>query len=283
MANDYLGIVTADRLRDSIYQKRIISDVLFEAQGYGNLNHDRIVRRWAIENATRVTIPSMSAVQITPDLAELESADVKSPAFTGIEATLKADELKIAFSDESMMNQSVANPMELARIDGAIGFARTLDNKIAAQLDTTPQTLDAWDPATSSFLGLAAQATALFGNYRITGIAVGVEAHNTIMANMYAGANRTNMVVMQDGIPYLPGYTNVPIIESTSLQQDAIYFVSTEVPGVYVLTGEFKTRVYDDPLTRSTVLQSDVYNAVVGNIRQTAGDLNQGVVKVELA
>lgn len=282
MAYEYTGIVTADTLHDKLFQNYIISDVLIQAQGYGNLNHDALVRRWRIPG-THATIPSMSAVQVTTDLAELESSDAKSPDFAGLDVKLKADEIKVAFSDESLMNQNIANPMELTRIDSAIGFARALDKKIATQFDTTPQTLGAWDPDTSSFLGLAAQATALFGNYRITGIAVGVEAHNTIMANMYAGANRTNMVVMQDGIPYLPGYTNVPIIESTSLQQDAIYFVSTEVPGVYVLEGEYKTRVYDDPKTRSTVMQSDVYNAVVSNIRQTAGDLNQGVVKVELA
>lgn len=281
MAYEYTGIVTADLLHDVTFQNYIISDVLIQAQGYGNLNHDDIVRRWRIPG-TYATIPSMSAVQVTTDLAELESSDAKSPDFAGINVQLKADEVKVAFSDESMMNQNIANPMELTRIDSAIGFARALDNKIATALDTTPQAGTAWNPASSSFLSVAAEATGLFGNYRISGIAAGVQAHGEIMSNLFAGATRTNMAEIRDGLTYLPGY-NVPIIASTSLPQDAIYFVSREVPGVYVLEGEFRTRVYDDPKTRSTIMQSDIYNAVVGNIRQTAGDLNQGVVKVELA
>lgn len=281
MAYEYTGIVTADLLHDTLFQNYIISDVLIQAQGYGNLNHEAIVRRWRIPG-TYATIPSMSAVQVTTDLAELESSDAKSPDFAGINVQLKADEVKVAFSDESMMNQNIANPMELTRIDSAIGFARALDNKIATALDTTPQAGTAWNPASSSFLSVAAEAVGLFGNYRISGIAAGVQAHGEIMSNLFAGATRTNMAEIRDGLTYLPGY-NVPIITSTSLPQDAIYFVSREVPGVYVLEGEYKTRVYDDPKTRSTIMQSDIYNAVVGNIRQTAGDLNQGVVKVELA
>ena len=281
MAYEFTGIVTADLLHDATFQNYIISDVLMQAQGYGNLNHESIVRRWEVRG-TYVTIPSMTAVQVETDLDELESTDAKSPVFTGLQAKLKADEIKVAFSDESMMNQNIANPMELTRIDSAIGFARALDNKIATALNTTPQVGTAWNPANSSFLSVAAEAVGLFGNYRISGIAAGVEAHGQIMSNLFAGATRTNMAEIRDGLTYLPGY-NVPIITSTSLPQDAIYFVSREVPGVYVLEGEYKTRVYDDPKTRSTVMQSDIYNAVVSNIRQTAGDLNQGVVKVELA
>lgn len=281
MAFEYTGIVTAEQLHDVTFQNYLISDVLIQAQGYGNLNHDALVRRWRVPG-TRATIPSMSAVMVTTDLTELESSDAKSPDFAGVDVTLKADEIKVAFSDESMMNQNIANPMELTRIDSAIGFARALDNKIASALDTTPQVGTAWNPANSSFLSVAAEATGLFGNYHMSAIATGIEAYGEIMANIYAGANRTNNVDIRDGLNYLPGY-NVPFLPSTSLPQDAIYFVSKEVPGVYVLEGEYKTRVYDDPKTRSTVMQSDVYNAVVSNIRQTAGDLNQGVVKVELA
>lgn len=281
MAYEYTGIVTADTLHDKLFQNYIISDVLIQAQGYGNLNHDALVRRWRIPG-TYATIPSMAAVQVTTDLAELESSDAKSPDFAGLNVQLKADEIKVAFSDESLMNQNIANPMELTRIDSAIGFARAVDNKIATALNTTPQVGTAWNPANSSFLSVAAEAVGLFGNYRMSAIAVGMEAYGEIMANIYAGANRTNNVDIRDGLSYLPGY-NIPFLPSTSLPQDAIYFVSREVPGVYVLEGEYKTRVYDDPKTRSTVMQSDVYNAVVSNIRQTAGDLNQGVVKVELA
>ena len=281
MVYEYTGIVTADLLHDVTFQNYIISDVLIQAQGYGNLNHDALVRRWRIPG-THATIPSMSAVQVTPDLAELESSDAKSPDFSGLQVTLKADEIKVAFSDESMMNQNIANPMELTRIDSAIGFARSLDNKIATALDTTPQVGNAWDSSSSSFLNVAAEAVGLLGNYRLSAVAVGMQAYGEIMANIYAGANRTNMVDVRDGLSYLPGY-NVPFLTSTSLPQNAIYFSSREVQGVYFLEGEYNTRVYDDPKTRSTVMQSDVYNAVVSNIRQTTGDLNQGVVKVELA
>ena len=37
MAYEYTGIVTADLLHDTLFQNYIISDVLIQAQGYGNL------------------------------------------------------------------------------------------------------------------------------------------------------------------------------------------------------------------------------------------------------
>lgn len=278
---DYNGITSAASLKDATFQNYLITDILVQAQGYGDLNNDALVRRWRV-NGTYVTIPTMSAVVVGTDLAEFETVDTKSPKFAGVQAQLKADEIRVAFSDEALMNNNIANPMEMARIDGAIGFARALDKKIATALDTTPQTLSAWNPSGSSFLNVAAQASALLGNYRMSGIAMGIEAYGTVMSNIYAGANRTNNVDIRDGLSYLPGY-NVPMISSTSLPSDAIYFTSREAPGVYVVEGEFRTDYYRDHDTRSEVMQADVYNAVISNIRQTENNLNEAVVKVELA
>lgn len=278
---DYNGITSAASLKDATFQNYLITDILVQAQGYGDLNNDALVRRWRV-NGTYVTIPTMSAVVVGTDLAEFETVDTKSPSFAGIQAQLKADEIRVAFSDEALMNNNIANPMEMARIDGAIGFARALDKKIATALNTTPQTLDDWNSANSSFLSVAASASALLGNYKMTGIAMGIEAYGEVMSNIYAGANRTNNVVVENGLAYLPGY-NVPIIPSTSLADDAIFFTSKEAPGVYVVEGEFRTDYYRDHDTRSEVMQADVYNCVISNIRQTTANKNEAVVKVELA
>lgn len=278
---DYNGITSAASLKDATFQNYLITDILVQAQGYGDLNNDALVRRWRV-NGTYVTIPTMSAVVVGTDLAEFETVDTKSPSFAGIQAQLKADEIRVAFSDEALMNNNIANPMEMARIDGAIGFARALDKKIATALNTTPQTLSDWNSANSSFLSVAASASALLGNYKMTGIAMGIEAYGEVMSNIYAGANRTNNVVIENGLAYLPGY-NVPIIPSTSLASDAIFFTSKEAPGVYVVEGEFRTDYYRDHDTRSEVMQADVYNCVISNIRQTTSNTNEAVVKVELA
>lgn len=278
---DYNGITSAASLKDATFQNYLITDILVQAQGYGDLNNDALVRRWRV-NGTYVTIPTMSAVVVGTDLAEFETVDTKSPSFAGIQAQLKADEIRVAFSDEALMNNNIANPMEMARIDGAIGFARALDKKIATALNTTPQTLSDWNSANSSFLSVAASASALLGNYKMTGIAMGIEAYGEVMSNIYAGANRTNNVVVENGLAYLPGY-NVPIIPSTSLADDAIFFTSKEAPGVYVVEGEFRTDYYRDHDTRSEVMQADVYNCVISNIRQTTSNTNEAVVKVELA
>lgn len=278
---DYNGITSAASLKDATFQNYLITDILVQAQGYGDLNNDALVRRWRV-NGTYVTIPTMSAVVVGTDLAEFETVDTKSPSFAGIQAQLKADEIRVAFSDEALMNNNIANPMEMARIDGAIGFARALDKKIATALNTTPQTLSDWNSANSSFLSVAASASALLGNYKMTGIAMGIEAYGEVMSNIYAGANRTNNVVVENGLAYLPGY-NVPIIPSTSLASDAIFFTSKEAPGVYVVEGEFRTDYYRDHDTRSEVMQADVYNCVISNIRQTTSNTNEAVVKVELA
>lgn len=278
---DYNGITSAASLKDATFQNYLITDILVQAQGYGDLNNDALVRRWRV-NGTYVTIPTMSAVVVGTDLAEFETVDTKSPSFAGIQAQLKADEIRVAFSDEALMNNNIANPMEMARIDGAIGFARALDKKIATALNTTPQTLSDWNSANSSFLSVAASASALLGNYKMTGIAMGIEAYGEVMSNIYAGSNRTNNVVVENGLAYLPGY-NVPIIPSTSLADDAIFFTSKEAPGVYVVEGEFRTDYYRDYDTRSEVMQADVYNCVISNIRQTTSNTNEAVVKVELA
>lgn len=278
---DYNGITSAASLKDATFQNYLITDILVQAQGYGDLNNDALVRRWRV-NGTYVTIPTMSAVVVGTDLAEFETVDTKSPSFAGIQAQLKADEIRVAFSDEALMNNNIANPMEMARIDGAIGFARALDKKIATALNTTPQTLSDWNSANSSFLSVAASASALLGNYKMTGIAMGIEAYGEVMSNIYAGSNRTNNVVVENGLAYLPGY-NVPIIPSTSLASDAIFFTSKEAPGVYVVEGEFRTDYYRDHDTRSEVMQADVYNCVISNIRQTTANKNEAVVKVELA
>lgn len=281
MAIDATTSITAAKLKDKLFQEQIILDILRQAQGYGSLAVEGIVKRAKI-NGTQALLPTMSAVTVTEDLAELVAADVDSPDFASVPVTLKANEIRVAFSDESLMNPNVADPISLVRTDASVSFARSLDRKVATALAATPQAGTAWNPSSASFLKTVAEAAALLGNYKMTGIAAGVEAYGEIIANVYAGANRTNNLIVENGITKLPGY-EVPIHVSTALPTDAMYFVSTEAPGVYVLEGQVKNRLYDDPDHRATVLQADVYNAVVSNLRQTTGSLNAGAVKVTLA
>lgn len=281
MAIDATTSITAAKLKDKLFQEQIILDILKQAQGYGNLAVEGIVKRTRI-NGTQALLPTMSAVTVTEDLAELVSAEFTSPGLASVPVTLKANEIRVAFSDESLMNPNVADPISLVRSDASVAFARNLDKKIATALAATPQAGTAWNPATASFLKTAAEASALLGNYKMTGVACGVEAYGEIMANVFAGSTRTNNLAVANGLAILPGY-NVPIHVSTALPTNEMYFVSTEAPAVYVLEGQVKNRLYDDPDHRATVLQADVYNAVVSNLRQTASSFNAGAVKVTLA
>ena len=57
--------------------------------------------------------------------------------------------------------------------------------------------------------------------------------------------------------------------------------MSNEAPGAYLFEGQYKARVYDDPDTRSTILQANVWNAVKSNIRQVSAT-NKGVVETQI-
>ena len=275
--------ITADALKDNLFQEQLIQDILIQAQGYGNLNVPEVVKKVSVVG-TDVKVPLMDAVAVTADLPELVGAEVKSPDFASISAKLLADEVKVAFSDEALASPNIKNPMELSIQDAAIGFARTLDAKIASALDTTPQTGTAINVTSKSPMLAAAEAAGKLGDYEMTAVVGGQTAIGTLMAGLTSASSRTAGYTVKDGMSYLDGY-NVPIITSTSLEKKAsgyIFFVSAKAPAAFVFEGQYKTRTYDAPEKRATIYQADVWNAVVGNVRQTSANLNVGVVKTQL-
>mgnify|MGYP000957578842 CR=1 FL=1 len=277
------GVINQDKLKDILYQRQIINDVLIASQSYGSLMNPAIIKRVAV-NGTKVSLPSMDAVTIATDLKEFEAANVQSPDFGSVDVDLYADEMRIAFSDEALMNPTIADPMSLAKSNAAVGFAYKLDYKIGTALNLTPQAGTAWDISAASFLDAVADAVGKLAPYRLTGIACGATAYGQIMSSVNSGDFRVSGITVQNGINMLPGY-NVPIIMSTvldSIDNDSVFFVSNEAPGAYLFEGQYKARVYDDPDTRSTVLQADVWNAVKSNIRQTSGSTNKGVVETAI-
>ena len=276
------GIVTSDRLQDKLFQREIIQEILIASQGYGSLNNEALIRRASFKG-TKVSLTTMDSVTVSADLAELEGADVKTQEFGSITKDLKADEVKVAFTDEALANATIDNPMQLAMTDASRGFARTLDKKIAEALNTTPMTGTAINVASKSFLFAAAEAAGKLGDYRMTGIAVGPTAAGNIFASLSSGSTNSNGYEIRDGLSYLPGY-NVPIIVNSYLDTLAsgyAYFVSTEVPAAFVFEGQYKTRVYDDPAHRAQIFQADVWNGVLSNIRQS-NNTNMGVVKTQI-
>jgi hypothetical protein len=276
------GVITQDKLKDILYQRQIINDVLIASQSYGSLMNPAIIKRVAV-NGTKVSLSTMDAVTIATDLREFEASNVQSPDFGSVDVDLYADEMRIAFSDEALMNPTIADPMSLAKANAAVGFAYKLDYKIGTALDLTPTAGAAWDITAASFLDAVADAVGKLAPYRITGIACGAKAYGQIMSSVNSGDYRVSGMTVQNGINILPGY-NVPIIMSTvldSIDNDSIYFVSNEAPGAYLFEGQYKARVYDDPDTRSTILQANVWNAVKSNIRQS-NNTNKGVVETAI-
>jgi hypothetical protein len=277
------GVITQDKLKDILYQRQIINDVLIASQSYGSLMNPAIIKRVAV-NGTKVSLSTMDAVTIATDLKEFEAASVQSPDYGSVDVDLYADEMRIAFSDEALMNPTIADPMALAKANAAVGFAYKLDYKIGTALNLTPTAGTTWDYDAASFLDAVADAVGKLAPYRLTGIACGATAYGQIMSSVNSSAFRVSGMTVQNGINILPGY-NVPIIMSTvldSIDSDSIYFVSNEAPGAYLFEGQYKARVYDDPDTRSTVLQANVWNAVKSNIRQTSSSTNKGVVETTI-
>lgn len=277
------GIVTSDKLQDALFQREILQDILHQAQGFGRLNVDGIVRRAQV-TGTKCSLTTMDAVTVSEDLDELVASPIKTPEFGDIAVDLKAQEVKVAFSYESMMNSTIADPLELSRQDAALGFAATLDKKIAKALNTTPMTGTALNVTSKSPYLAVAEAAGKFGNYELTGIAGGQTAIGYLMAGLTSGSGRSNGYDVRDGVARLLGY-DVPIAVSSALEAEAsgyLFFTSTRVPSAYVLEGQYRTSVYDDHDHRAWILQADVWNAVKSNIRQNSSNLNMGVVKTQL-
>ena len=276
------GVISQDKLKDVLFQRQIINDVLIASQSYGSLMNPAIIKRVAV-NGTKVSLSTMDAVSIATDLREFEASNVQSPDFGSINVDLYADEMRIAFSDEALMNPTIADPMSLAKANAAVGFAYKLDLKIGTALDQTPQAGAAWDITGASFLDAVADAVGKLSPYKLTGIACGAQAYGQIMSSVNSGDYKVSGMTVQNGINILPGY-NVPIVMSTvldAIDADSVYFVSNEAPAAYLFEGQYKARVYDDPDTRSTILQANVWNAVKSNIRQT-GSYNKGVVETAI-
>ena len=276
------GVISQDKLKDVLFQRQIINDVLIASQSYGSLMNPAIIKRVAV-NGTKVSLSTMDAVSIATDLREFEASNVQSPDFGSIDVDLYADEMRIAFSDEALMNPTIADPMSLAKANAAVGFAYKLDYKIGTALNLTPQIGTAWYNESASFLDAVADAVGKLSPYRLTGIACGAQAYGQIMSSVNSGDYKVSGMTVQNGINMLPGY-NVPIVMSTvldTIDPDAVYFISNEAPGAYLFEGQYKARVYDDPDTRSTILQANVWNAVKSNIRQTSGT-NKGVVETTI-
>ena len=277
------GEVTAERLEDKLFQRQIMQEVLIASTGYGSLNNDAVIKRAQVGGRTKVSVTTMDAITVSVDLDELVGSDIKSPEFGSITADLKADEVKIAFTDEALSNSTLVNPMDLSVSNAAVGFARALDRKIAAALDTTPQMGTPINLKGKTFMEAAAEAAGKLGEYQMTAVVGGQSAVGRLMGNIAHMSDGMQGISVREGKTYLAGY-DVPIITSSSLEMQApgyVYFVSNDVPAAYVFEGSYKTRVYDDPKHRATVWQGDVWNTVISNIRQVA-NTNQGVVKTQL-
>ncbi|MBE6506412.1 MAG: hypothetical protein E7Z72_00600 [Methanocorpusculum parvum] len=271
------GYITSDDLENVLYQRKIVGQILEQAQGYGTLANDSLVKQVSV-SATHVSLSTMDSVKVTPDLGELEAANIDSQSFGSIDVDLKADMIRVAFSDESLLNATIADPLALTTKNAAVGFKRTLDNKIATAFGTTPQTTS-WDTATQSFLEIVGTCVGLLEGAKLTGLAVSPETYWKIAKSLTTGDGRTAGVYIQDKMQFLAGY-DAPINISTSVPANTVYFTSTEVPGAYLIRGQAKTETYRDHDKRATILQANIWNAVATNIRQTDDDLNAGVVKV---
>ena len=276
------GIVTAEKLQDKLFQRQIMQEILKEGSGYASLNNPAIVKQASVRG-TKVSITSRDSVTVVKDLKELEENSVKSPDYGNITCDLLADEIKVAFTDEALANATVADPMSMSIGDASAQFARALDEKIAAALDTTPQAGTAINVTQKSFYFAAAEAAGKMGRYHMSAIVTGPTAAGNIFAGLTSTDSKSAGWTVQNGITYLSGY-NIPIIVSSEIEELAqgyAYFVSNEAPAAYVFTGQYKTRVYDDPDHRATIWQGDVWNGVLSNIRQTGG-YNTGVVKTQI-
>ncbi len=279
------GITTADMLKDKLFQRQLVAEIIVEANKTGNLSHPAITKSISFEGL-HARIPLMEAVKVEEDLGEFEETGVQTAGFSAVDFDLYKDRFKVSISDESQMAANIAAPFEMQRAAGIDKLAAAMDRKIATALATTPQTTS-WDISEEN-IAITAIPTAIgdISPHPITGIGmngatyakvVGLSAAN----GLKSGFNNFNADGTLNGT--ILGLPQATVILSENLADNKIYAVSNKVPGVISgLHQQPKVRLYDDPKSGATILQYDVWRGVKSNIKQTSDNKNKGVVEISM-
>lgn len=279
------GIITQDKLKDKLFQRRILAEILLDAQKSGSLADPAITKNIQF-TGLHARIPMMGTINIEEDLDEFEATGVQTAPFSSTDMDLLKDRFKIGISDESTIEANGNAVFEMQRSAGVDALRATMDRKIATNLAITPQTAS-WDISEENIAITAIPSViSKLSPYTITGVAMNGATYAKTMGLMSSISLKSGVSYVQpDGTMNgaILGLPQAKIILSENLANDKIYAVSNQVPGVVAAVHQTpKIREYDDPKAGATILQYDVWRGVKSNIKQTSDSKNAGVVEISL-
>lgn len=269
------GMITATQISGTLDATNLAMAVLTQANAMSGIA--KIMPTVQVPKLT-ATIPIQKPGSVAEDVQELEVTDIETGEFLDVEFSLLKDRVKLAVSDEAEYKSQAGNPLQL-QIQAAAGeLARTLDKKVVAALQATPQTAataGAWSTVTNSPLADAVTAEAAMRPYEMDFV--------VMPQNVYAAYMGTNMVAnLATGNPsaytgarnLLAGY-NIPIYVDANVTAKTAIWGSAKGMAAVIGQGPVKVRQWDDSKSGATIYQIDVFRQVKSTIFRTAGNLNQ--------
>jgi hypothetical protein len=274
------GVIGINQMNGSWTAKRIFGEVWKAATEMSMLIDPRVCPTMSM-NKLRATIPLMGNLAVQSQLQEFEHSVVKNATPAGVDITLYKDRVKLAVSDESVIESDVGDPLMLQKSAAAAELAESLETLIATQIATTPQTATTADWDSVNPIKTIGSMIGTLSPYRATAVVMDPDPFAQYVAALASSTYSIGSPAdLERGIARVPGY-NIPVFPSKPFgdaSANSVAVISANCPGVILGAGGIKVREWDNPELGAREYQYDVWRTPISNLRQTASNLNRGVI-----
>jgi hypothetical protein len=270
------GMITSAGISGSLDAADLATAVLTKGIELSNLQS--LVDQVNVPNLTG-TVPIASIASVSEDLEELEDSDIEGAEFTYVTFDLKKDRVKLAVSDEATYKSRAGDPLNI-QINGAgLQLANILDKKVAAAIETNPQTETAgkpWDTVTNNVLYDIGEAVTGVLPYKADFIAMPKAVYTAYLQNdTIKDLAMGNPAALTGAVGRVPGF-NLDIFIDDRLTAKSFIVGSSKFCGV-LGKGPVHVRKWDAEDIGAMVYQLDVWRQVKSPIYKTAGNTNMAV------
>lgn len=274
------GVIGYGQLSGSWTARKIFGDVWKAATEMSMLADPRVCPMMSM-NKLRATIPLMGNLAVQSQLVEFEHSVTKNATPAGVDITLYKDRVKLAVSDESVIESDVGDPLMIQKSAAAAELAEALESLIATQIATTPQTATTADWDSVNPIKTIGSMVGTLSPYRATAVVMDPDPFAQYVAAL--ASSTYSIGTPEDlarGIARVPGY-NIPVFPSKPFgdaSANSIAVISANCPGVLLGMGGVKTREWDNPEIGAKEYQYDVWRTPISNLRQNTSTKNLGII-----
>jgi hypothetical protein len=274
------GVIGYGQISGSWTARKIFGDVWKAATEMSMLVDPRVCPTMSMKKL-RATIPLMGNLAVQSQLVEFEHAVTKNATPAGVDITLYKDRVKLAVSDESVMESDVGDPLMIQKSAAAAELAENLETLIATQIATTPQTATTADWDSVSPIKTIGGMVGTLSPYRATAVVMDPDPFAQYVAALASSTYSIGSPEdLAKGIARVPGY-NIPVFPSKPFGDasgNAVAVISANCPGVILGQGGVKVREWDNPELGAKEYQYDVWRTPLSNLRQTSSTTNKGII-----